>query len=264
MERVKSILQVYSSCTVAFSGGVDSTLLLSIAREVFGNNCLAVIITSPLHSKREHVEAIQWLKAEKIKYEVIEANPLDLPEIHNNDKERCYHCKKTLFSKVIEVSKAHGLEIVVEGSNYSDNLQYRPGKKAIAELKVISPLNDGQMTKDQIREAAALIYHLPQATKPSGACYATRFPYGTKITSEKTHHIQILEDFLIDNGYKQFRVRYHDSLIRLELPSEEISDFLANTYLREQFIRKTKDFGISFVTIDLEGFRSGCFDGKIS
>jgi uncharacterized protein len=263
LERVKSILEQYSSCTVAYSGGVDSTLLLAIAREIFDDKCLAVIVSSPLHCRKEHEEGLQWLKEEKIRYEVIEADPLDLPEVHFNHKKRCYFCKRSLFSKILETSRVNGIDIVVEGSNYSDNLNYRPGKKAIEELGVISPLNEGQMTKAQIREAAALIYHLPQAEKPSGACFATRFPYGTEITSEKIQHISEMENFLIHKGYRQFRVRYHQSLIRLELPLDEMSDFLADNEVRSEFITIAKDRGISFVTIDLEGFRSGCFDVKL-
>ena len=151
-------------------------------------------------------------------------------------------------------------DVVVEGSNFSDTKTYRPGKKALNELHIVSPLAMADMTKTQIREAALKLYKLEQAHKPSNSCYATRFPYNTKLTKENLKNVDVLEDFLYDQGYDNFRVRYDGNLIRLELPQDQIKDFMNRNNCSTEFLTLAKSLNIPFVTVDLEGFRSGCFD----
>ena len=190
LNKLKKILRETEGCAIAFSGGVDSSLLLTVADEVLGNRCLAVIATSSTYPQREYEQAVDWAKNNNIPHVIIASEELDIPEFSANPTDRCYYCKKELFAKVKEQADKYGLNCVADGSNADDVGDYRPGMNAACELGVLSPLKEASLTKEDIRTIAKEVYHLPMADKPSMACLASRFPYGSAITDDKLNQIE--------------------------------------------------------------------------
>ena len=256
LNKLKNILKETEGCAIAFSGGVDSSLVLTVAHEVLGNRCLAVIATSSTYPQREYKQAVDWVKNNNIPYVIIASEELDIPEFSANPTDRCYYCKKELFAKVREQANKYGLKCVADGSNADDVDDYRPGMNAACELSVLSPLKEASLTKEDIRTIAREVYHLPMAGKPSMACLASRFPYGSAITSDKLNQIEKIEQFLEREGFRIYRARHHGEILRLELGKEEMLAVM-NSDLRKRITMFVKELGFIYVTLDLEGYRTG-------
>jgi uncharacterized protein len=254
--QLKEILKETNGCAVAFSGGVDSSLLLSVAREVLDDRCLAVIATSSTYPKRESDQAIEWVKSHNIPYIIITSEEMDISEFTANTKDRCYYCKKELFDKIKKQAQAHGLMYVADGSNADDVGDYRPGMKAAHELGILSPLMEAGLSKKDIRTIAKKVYNLPVADKPSMACLASRFPYGSRITNDKLKQVGRIEEFLNREGFRIYRARHHGDILRLELGPEEM-DAVMNTDIRNRIIQYAKKEGFLYITLDIEGYRTG-------
>lgn len=256
LNRLRELLRASGGCAVAYSGGVDSTFLMAAANEVLGNRALAVIATSSTYPRRERESALKWLEDSGIQYEVIESEELDIPGFAENPTNRCYYCKKELFQKVRSVADRHGIPSIADGTNLDDTGDHRPGMRASSELRVLSPLLECRLTKADIRILSKEVYNLPTFNKQPMACMSSRFPYGTKITRQKLEKIETIEDFLYEEGFATFRARYHDDILRLELDNDGIKKATEDK-MRAKIINKAKSVGFVYITIDLEGFRSG-------
>ena len=262
LERLRSILKNTGGCAVAFSGGVDSSVVLSAAHEALGERCLAVIATSSTYPEREYRRAIEWVEQQGIPHVVISSEELDIPEFSCNPTDRCYYCKKELFEKVGEQARIHGLGFVADGSNADDAGDYRPGMTAARELKVLSPLKEAGLTKEDVRALAREVYRLPVADKPSMACLASRFPYGSEITRVKLGQVEQIEVFLERQGVRVFRARHHGDILRLELGPEEMKAVM-NVDMRRKIILMAKELVYIYVTLDLEGYRTGSMNERL-
>ncbi len=256
LAKLKGLLKSWGGCAVAFSGGVDSTLLLTVAHEIMGKKCLAVIATSSTYPKREYAQALKWVQAQGIPHTVIVSEELDIPGFSDNPPQRCYYCKKELFSKIIDEAKRFGVSVVADGTNSDDTGDFRPGMKAVQELGVRSPLLECGLTKNEIRLISREIYNLPTADKQPMACMASRIPYGSVITKEKLKQVETMEDFLAEKGFKIFRARHHGDLLRIELGKDEMAMLQHGTLVKE-LVDFAKCAGFVYVTLDLQGFRSG-------
>ncbi len=253
LKKLKEILLSLESVVIAFSGGVDSTLLSKVAYDVLGDKSLAVTAKSETYTKSELDDAINLARKIGIKHEIIETSELDIPEFSHNPIERCYYCKKELLTKLKEIARLRGFKYVVDGANADDLGDYRPGMRAVAELEVRSPLKEAQLTKADIRELSKR-FDLPTWDKPSAACLASRFPYGTKITAERLNIVGEAEAFIKSFGVSQLRVRYHDQIARIEVLDKDMEKLVKN---REVIVKKLKELGFSYVTMDLQGYRTG-------
>ncbi len=256
LKDLKVILSKINGCAIAYSGGVDSSLLVTVASEILGDNCLAVISKSSTYSARECENALNFLNERRIKYVVIESEELDIPGFSDNPRDRCYFCKKELFTKIFAVAQNYGFLYVADGTNADDDNDYRPGMQAAKELGVLFPLKDAGLTKQEIRIISKEIYNLPTADKPAMACLASRFPYGTKITRDKLEQVEIMEKFLAEHNFSVFRARYHGDVIRIELGKDELHKIMHDG-IREKCISLAKSNGFKYITIDLEGYRIG-------
>jgi len=255
-ENLKSFLKSLGSVAIAYSGGVDSTFLVKVAYDVLGDKALAVTATSSTYPKRELEDAKKFIKEIGAKHIIIESEELEIEGFNKNPVDRCYYCKKELFEKIWKVAKAHGIEYVADGSNFDDLNDFRPGMKAACELNVVSPLKVAGLTKEDIRKLSKEL-ELPTWDKPAFACLSSRIPYGERITKEKLSMIEKAEEYLLGLGFKQVRVRYHqDKLARIEIGKDEMEKFL-NIKLIESVRNKFKELGFLYITLDLEGYRTG-------
>ena len=261
-QALKNNLSRLGSLAVAYSGGVDSTFLLRMAKEVLGENVIAVTAKSRSFPGRELTEAQVFCRQEGIRQFVVETDELQMEAFRHNPVNRCYLCKHALFGKILETARQQGIAHVAEGSNMDDTGDFRPGMKAVAELKVLSPLKEAGLYKEEIRMLSRQL-NLPTWGKPSFACLASRFPYGEEITEEKLQMVDRAEQLLLDLGFTQFRVRIHGTLARIEVLPEEF-DRLVFEETRRLVAQKLKEFGFSYITADMEGYRTGSMNETVS
>jgi uncharacterized protein len=243
------------SLLIAYSGGVDSTFLLAVAYEVLGAGVLAVTATAPFYPSAEVREAVAFARERGIEHLVIPTEAGELPEFRVNPPDRCYHCKTYLFSKLRGIAEQRGIRHLAHAANADDSRDYRPGSKAAEEAGVLSPLVDAGLNKEEIRFLSKEM-GLPTWNKPAMACLASRIPYGDPITAEKLNMIEEAEAFLASKGLRQFRVRCHGSLARIEV---EEKDFLRVTEepLRKAIVANLRALGFLYVSLDLEGYVTG-------
>ncbi len=256
IERLDNILAGLGSFVVAFSGGVDSSFLLHRAASLKQVNVLGVTIRTPYIPKIEIDDAVEFTSSFGIRHKII-----DLPfaeEVRGNPPERCYICKKSLFSKLIAFAAQNGYAHVVDGTNADDGKEFRPGLRALAELSVRSPLMEAGLGKAEIREYSNR-EGLPVWNKPALACLLTRIPYNTRVTEKALRMIEEAERLLFDMGMAGSRVRIHDDIARIECPQEKFDQLIHNP-LRQQIIDHFKKLGFRYITLDLEGYRTGSFN----
>ena len=252
---LKEYIASLESTACAFSGGVDSTLLLKVSHDVLGDKAIAITASSQSFPERELNESINFCKINNIKQIITQSNELDIPGFKDNPKNRCYLCKHELFSQIIKIAHENNIAHVIEGSNTDDLGDYRPGLQAIQELSIKSPLRKANLSKSEVRQLSWEL-GLPTWDKPSFACLASRFVYGEKITPEKLKMIERAEELLLSLGFRQVRVRIHDNIARIEIEPKEFSRIIEDN-TRTKIYDSLKDYGFSYVTLDMKGYRTG-------
>ena len=261
MTKLKTYIAELGSLAVGFSGGVDSSLLLAVAHEVLGDKAIAVTAVDASVPGRELKEAMTFCEERGIRQIICNVNPFTEEGYRNNSPDRCYYCKRGIFSEIKRIAAENDISYAAEGSNMDDLGDYRPGLRAVEELGVKSPLRENGLYKSDIRNISKTM-GLPTWSKPAYACLASRFVYGEEITEEKLHMIDQAEQFLIENGFFEERVRMHGNLARIEVPEKDISR-LAEDDMRKAICSKFKDIGFMFVTVDMCGYRLGSMNATL-
>lgn len=253
-KKLQDYLNGLKKAVIAYSAGVDSTFLLKTAHEVLGDKVFAVTAHALTFPDREYEEAKEFCEKEKIKHYIVNFDPFVVSGFMDNNKNRCYLCKKALLGRICDIASVNGVTYVLEGSNADDVLDYRPGLLAVEELGIKSPLRDAGLTKEDIRSLSKKL-NLQTWDKPSFACLASRFVYGETITEEKLMMVNKAEKLLFDMGFKQFRVRIHgENLARIEVLPEEIKKLMDNS---RRIVSEFNGYGFLYVTVDMRGYRIG-------
>lgn len=253
LKNLKDFVNQFDKVAVAFSGGIDSSFLLKICSDVLGKNCIAITINTPAHTLQEIKQTRSIAKSLNIHHLISDIEINEIPEFNDNTKMRCYYCKKYMFSKIKYRAGLANINNIFDGSNYDDIHDYRPGMSALKELGVHSPLILAKLTKKEIRKISKHM-HLSYWDKPSNPCLASRIPYGNKITKIRLKQIEKAETILQSIGLEYVRVRHHNNLARIEVEKDNLSIILNNA---SEIVRKFKDIGFTYVTLDLQGYRMG-------
>ena len=264
LTRLKEILKEQGRVAVCFSGGVDSTFLLKVAHDLLGEDCIAVTAMSSTFSARERKRATAFCEAEQIRQIFVDTQELTIPEFYENPPDRCYHCKKMLMGALADAAAAEGFPVLAEGTNADDLSDYRPGLRALEEMRpqILSPLLMSQLRKSEIREVSRE-FGLQTADLPSFACLATRFVYGERITEDGLRRVEAAEELLAQAGFTQFRVRVHGNLARIEVAPGQMDAFAGEAF-REDIYTKLKALGYAYVTLDLMGYRTGSMNETLA
>ncbi len=258
LEELEKRLKELGKVAVAFSGGIDSSFVVYMANKVLGKeNVLAIIGNGQMIPRKDYKEAIEFLNQNNFQYKEIPVDCLEVKEFRENHEDRCYYCKKSIMTKVQQVAKENGFDIVCDGKNIDDTKVYRPGNKATKELGIISPLEETNFDKKAIRENAKKV-GIEFWNKPSNSCLATRFPYNTILTNENLKKVELAEEIIKDLGIPTTRVRVHNDIARIEVNKAYFELILKNSEITE----KIKELGFKYVTLDLEGLKNGNFDKK--
>lgn len=253
--KLRNIIKSYKSVAVAFSGGVDSTLLAKVCNDILKDKAIAITAIAPMHPEKEINDAKNLAELIGIEHKTILFDNESIKAIEDNPPDRCYICKHKIFTEIKMVASENNISCVLDGSNVDDLGDYRPGLKAIEELNVKSPLKEAELTKEDIRELSKDL-ELPTWKKPALACLVTRIPYGEKITEDKLRLVEKAEEYLAEKGFKQFRVRYHKDIARIEVAPDERKK-LFDISLIDEISSKFKEIGFTYVTMELEGYKTG-------
>ncbi|MBP3297800.1 MAG: ATP-dependent sacrificial sulfur transferase LarE [Lachnospiraceae bacterium] len=262
LAQLKEYIRGLGSLAVGFSAGVDSTFLLAVAHEVLGERVIAVTGMDASVPEREIKEAKTFCEERGIRHIIYTMDPMKEEGYRKNGPDRCYFCKRGIYTEIRRIAEENGIEYMAEGSNMDDLGDYRPGLRAVEELSVKSPLREAKMTKADIRMLSKAM-GLPTWSKPAYACLASRFVYGEEITEEKLKMIDQAEQFLIEQGFLEERVRMHGKIARIEVPAKDISR-LAEDGIREKVYEFFKRIGFQFVTLDLRGYQMGSMNKTIN
>jgi len=261
LEHLKSIIKEMSSVLVAFSGGTDSTFLLKVAVDVLKEKAVALTATSPTYPFVEYKNACALAEEFGVRHIIIESNELEIKNFAANNEKRCYYCKSELFTLAAAEAAKIDIRWVADGSNADDLKDYRPGREAAREKNVRSPLVEANLSKEEIRSLSRQM-GVKTWDRPASACLSSRFPYGTKITPERVMTVEKCENILREKGFRQFRVRFHGDVARIETTEEEFSRFFEDG-LRHEIIEGFKEAGFIYTSLDLQGYRTGSLNEAI-
>lgn len=255
LKVLENILLRYGKICVAYSGGTDSDFLLNVAKKVLGDNVIAIIGNGAMVSGKDYEDAVILAKSIGVEYYTIDVDIFEIQEFKYNSKKRCYYCKKNIMGEIIKKAEELGFSTIADGKNFDDGGEYRPGAMAAEEMGIVSPLFEAGFTKAEIRSASKEL-GLETWNKASNSCLATRFPYNTLLTAEKFNMVERAEKLISDCKIKSVRVRLHGDIARIEMQKEFFEEFMKN----DELIMKIKEIGFKYITLDLEGFRSGSLD----
>jgi pyridinium-3,5-biscarboxylic acid mononucleotide sulfurtransferase len=260
-DNLRSLLSEMRIAILAYSGGVDSSLLLRAAAETLGQNVIAVTAVSETYPAEELHLAKQFTASLGVRHRILQTDEFGKEEFSRNAEDRCYHCKQELFGKLRQIAEAEGISWILDGTNTDDQRDYRPGRKAAGEFSVRSPLAETDLSKQDIRDLARRL-NLPMWDKPSLACLSSRIPYGTRITPTLIRNIQAAEDVVRGLGIRQVRVRHHGDTARIEVDREDLIRLISKDATR-LIVDSFKALGYAYVCLDLEGYRTGSMNEVI-